>query len=61
MPDAIETWVQRVNLTARALDEAAASIHPSAWPEALRDGMERFKRLAAAGPQDPNDEYPEVQ
>ncbi|MHB9144688.1 MAG: hypothetical protein ACYC5Y_05055 [Symbiobacteriia bacterium] len=59
MTDAVDAWVRRVNQAARTLDETAAAIHPSAWPEALHDDMERFKRLAAAGPR-PNDECPEV-
>lgn len=60
MPDAIDAWVRRVNLAARNLDELAASMHPSAWAEALHEDTERFKRLAVAGPQSPRDEYPEV-
>ena len=33
MPDMVAAWVRRVNQAAHALDEAAASMHPSAWAE----------------------------
>lgn len=59
MPDAVDAWVHRVNQLARSLDETAAAMHPSAWPETLRDDIERFKRLAAVGPRQ-NDKNPEV-
>lgn len=59
MADTVETWVRRINQLARSLDEAAAAMHPSAWPETLRDDIERFKRLAAVGPRQ-NDENPEA-
>ena len=47
---AVEKWVGQVNALARDLDESAASLHPSVWPEALAPEMERFKKLAARGP-----------
>ena len=44
--DAITRWVRRVNESGRKLDEAAASIHPSTWPETLAVDREAWKRLA---------------
>ena len=46
--DEVLSWVKKVKDQARKIDEIAHSMHPSAWPEALKDDMERFKIL---GPQ----------
>lgn len=46
---ATDRWVARVNKAAREIDETAASIHPSAWPETLQHQREAFKKLAAGG------------
>ncbi len=45
MPD-VEKWVSRINRLAREIDELAATIHPSAWPEALRELNEKWKKEA---------------
>jgi len=42
----IEKRIARLNRLCRDLDERAASMHLSAWPEALKEDMERWKRLA---------------
>lgn len=44
---AVWRWVAKVNRAAREMDEAAASLHPSAWPEALAPQREAFRKLAA--------------
>jgi len=41
-----EKRLARLNRLGQDLDERAASMHPSAWPEALKEDMERWKRLA---------------
>lgn len=48
--DKTEEWVSKLNALARKLDEDAAALHPSAWPEALKHDTERWKRLAKGGP-----------
>lgn len=48
MSAAIDRWVARVNKSAREMDETAASLHPSAWREALKPQREAFKKLCAA-------------
>lgn len=48
-PDRELCWVHRVNQLCREIDEIAASIHPSAWPEALADLHEKYRRLAKSG------------
>jgi hypothetical protein len=35
---------------ARDMDEQAASLHPSAWPEAMKMQNEKFKKLAGKQP-----------
>lgn len=50
--DAVDKWVQEINALGRKLDEEASAIHPSAWPEALKDDMERWKKLAKEGPKE---------
>lgn len=47
---ALDAWVSKVNRMAAEIDAAAASMHPSAWPEALATDFERFRKLAAGGP-----------
>lgn len=44
----IERWVARVNRAGAEMDETAAAMHPSAWPEALEPHREAFKKLCAA-------------
>ena len=41
-----EQWVAQINRLAREIDELADSLHPSAWPEQLKDYHERFRREA---------------
>jgi len=48
--DPIARWVERVNRLGRELDAAAASMHPSAWHEALAPDRERWEVLARGGP-----------
>lgn len=42
-----DRWVARVNALARKMDDQAASLHPSAWPEMMAADNEKFKCLAA--------------
>lgn len=49
-PDPVETWVRELNALGRKLDEEAASMHPSAWPEVLKADMDRWRELARRGP-----------
>ena len=44
----IDRWVSRCNAMARELDDIAASIHPSVWPEAMKEMSEKFKKLAGS-------------
>lgn len=48
MPDQSRTdrWVARCNAMARELDDTADSIHPSAWPEALKALQEKYRKVA---------------
>jgi hypothetical protein len=46
---AMDQWVHQVNTLAAEMDEIAASMHPSCWPEALAPYREKYKRLAASG------------
>ena len=46
--DRILPWVRKVNDQVRKIDEIAQSVHPSAWPEAMKDDIERFRKLAAS-------------
>lgn len=48
--DPIARWVKRVNDLARRMDDAAASMHPSAWGEQMAPLNERYRKLAASGP-----------
>lgn len=41
-----EQWVKRLNKLAEEMDETAASLHPSAWHEALAPMREEYERLA---------------
>lgn len=52
--DATTRWVERLNRLARDLDEDAATMHPSAWSDALGHRMERWRALAAGGPREPD-------
>lgn len=47
---ALDVWVSKLNRMAVDIDAAAASMHPSAWHEALAPDFERFRKLAAGGP-----------
>jgi hypothetical protein len=47
-----DEWVRRVNSLAREIDEIAASIHPSAWREALGPEFRKYERLAKVMPED---------
>jgi hypothetical protein len=42
-----EQWVSRLNKLARQMDGTAASLHPSAWTEALAPLRKEYARLAA--------------
>ena len=48
MPDRarIDRWVASINRLARKMDEQAAAIHPSAWPELMKAENEKFRKLA---------------
>lgn len=48
--DPVLDWVQKLNAIARDLDEEADTLHPSAWLEVLKKGMDHWKQLASAGP-----------
>ena len=41
-----EEWISSVNRLAREMDEQAASLHPSAWPEAMKEENEKFRKIA---------------
>lgn len=41
-----DEWVARLNALAREMDDLAASLHPTAWAEALRDLNDKWRRLA---------------
>ena len=45
MADATERWIRRLNHLGRELDAKAASMHPSAWMEQLREEREKWKRV----------------
>lgn len=42
-----EDWVRRLNKLGRELDASAASMHPSAWPEALKRDREKWKKVGS--------------
>lgn len=44
--DTIAAWTARLNRLACELDEAAAEIHPGAWPEQLKQQLEKYRREA---------------
>lgn len=52
-PDPIAAWVARVRLAGDEMDAWAASLHPSAWDEALADRRAAFAKLCANGPASP--------
>lgn len=41
-----DTWVRNVNKLAAEIDEAAASLHPSAWAEQLAPLHDRYRKVA---------------
>jgi hypothetical protein len=45
-------WVSRLNKLAREMDELAATLHPSAWHEALAPYCAKYKRLAQGAPRE---------
>jgi hypothetical protein len=47
-----DEWVKQVNRLAREIDEIAASMHPSAWPEQLGELFRKYERLAKVMPDD---------
>ena len=47
---ALTAWVSKVNRMAAEIDAVAASMHPSAWHEALAPDFARFRKLAGNGP-----------
>jgi hypothetical protein len=49
--EATEKWVARVNNLAREMDEKAASVHPSAWPEMMKAENEKYRKIAAQVPE----------
>jgi hypothetical protein len=49
--EAIVKWVALVNKMAREMDEKAASVHPSAWPEMMKAENEKYRKLAAQVPE----------
>lgn len=49
----LAAWVSKVNRMAAEIDSEAASMHPSAWSEALAPDFERFRKLAGSGPVEP--------
>lgn len=53
-----EKWVHQLNALSGLIDDAARSMHPFAWPEALKGDIEKWKRLAASGPTDSDDVNP---
>lgn len=53
---ATDAWVAKVNRLAAEIDANAASLHPSAWAEALAPDFERFRKLAGKLPASDNKE-----
>lgn len=43
-------WVARLNRLALELDETAAALHPSAWPEQLKAHLEQYREQAKRAP-----------
>lgn len=48
--DQTDAWVHRVNRAARELDEAAASMHPSAWRDELEEQRQKYKKACGGRP-----------
>ena len=48
---AIARWVEYLNRLGRELDAKAASMHPSAWKEQLREDIERWRRVVGQASQ----------
>lgn len=46
---ATDRWVAKINRLAAEIDDTAAAMHPSAWPEQLAPQLEQFKQLAQKG------------
>ncbi len=53
----IDQWVRRLNALGAEMDAVAASLHPSAWEEALAPLRVQYRKLAVqhyrAGPHQP--------
>jgi hypothetical protein len=47
--DPVADWVHKLNKLAAEMDDTAAMIHQSAWPEALRGQSEQYRKLAQRG------------
>ncbi len=43
----IDQWVRRLNALGAEMDAVAASLHPSAWEEALAPLRAQYRKLAA--------------
>lgn len=44
--DEADKWVSRLNRLSAEMDETAATLHPSAWSEALAPLNEKWKKEA---------------
>ncbi len=42
-------WAARLNALGREMDDQAASLHPSAWPEQMEAANTRYRKLASVG------------
>ena len=45
---AFDKWVKRINALAKEIDDTAASVHPSAWKEALAPLAEKYAAACAS-------------
>lgn len=43
-----DAWVKRINALAKEIDDTAASVHPSAWKEALAPLAEKYAAACAS-------------
>ena len=46
----IEKWVCKINRLARSMDDAIDGVHPSTWPEMMREANEKFRKVARSRP-----------
>jgi len=49
--DAVDRWVRDLNRMGADLDALAASIHPTAWRDALEPMRRQWERLARLDPE----------